>query len=110
MAVGAHEDAFVRLAARTFDAAKEAAEGEVLRARIAMMEFERPDGVLVATILAAPASCSDELAFDPYPTAPAVADPRLAPTDTRVIEGTRRGVVRAEWRARRAEPSAAQHP
>jgi hypothetical protein len=108
MAISANKKALVRLASSALDAAEKAANREVLSLRVAMVELERPDSALVAAVLAASASGADKFGLHPDPPTSAVVDPRLTSTDARIIEWTRRGVVRTERRTNEAEPPAAE--
>src|SRR5438876_3247926 len=108
VAVGAHEEAFLGLPSSPLDTAEETAKRELLGPRVAMVELQRPDGPLVAAILAAPTSRTHEFGLHPDPSPPAVVDPGLAAANPRVIQRPCRRVVRAGRRALEGEPAAAE--
>src|SRR5437763_355387 len=78
VAIRADEDAFLGFGLGSFDASEKSAQRECLRRGITMMELERPDGAVVPTVLAPPATRVDEHGLHPDPPAAAVVDPRLS--------------------------------
>ena len=103
MTVSAYEDALVGLTPRSINAAEEAAEGELLIPRVAVMELQCPDAPGIPAVFAPTTSLGDQPRLDLDPTPTAVPSQRLEATRTRGDEWPSRAVVPTERRTGGAE-------